>query len=117
MHLEDVRWLLASPRLLCDVSLVDGPDPRFHFVDDHDMSWVVLKTMTYLGIGTTVEPELSWVPQEKFLHPHKKARRVAPTVAPSELCTNYDKTVLSVPLVDLTATESSACLSEEEDNP
>jgi len=133
-HLEDVRWPLTCPHPLCDVSLVDGEDLRFHFIDDHDMSRVLPKTTENLGISRpdstqeqknsqkrtapANESELIWTPQEQLSStlPHKKMRRTPSTIAPSQL-SNDDKAMFSLPLIDLTATDSSTDLIEKEDNP
>lgn len=48
-HLEGCGWPRTCPHPLCDESLNDGLDLRFHFIDKHGLSRTVPKDVKYLG--------------------------------------------------------------------
>ena len=104
---KDANGREQAPTPLCDVSLNDGLDLRFHFIDEHGLSRTVPKDAKHLGTTTPcsgkeqVPPSkrkapgdsagLSWPSPEQFspTHPPKKVRRCSSTVTPS-LLSNID---------------------------
>ena len=53
-HLQGRRWPVSCPHPLCDVSLSDALDLRFHFIDEHGLSRTVPETMNNLKSWVTV---------------------------------------------------------------
>jgi len=63
-HLHGCEWPRTCPNPLCDVSLSDGLDLHFHFIDEHGLSRTVPKDAKNLGT-TTPHSEEEQVPPTK----------------------------------------------------
>lgn len=132
-HLQGRKWPLSCPHPLCDASLSDVLDLRFHFIDEHGLSRTVPKTLKNLKDWVTIplhsgpeqgilqkrkapegDSESSWPHPKQFLptYPPRKARRCSSTVAPSLLSSiDASKSYPTSP-IDLTGSDSSTCALE-----
>lgn len=124
-HLEGSQWPRRCPHPLCTMSLVDGQDLRFHFIDDHGLSRSVPRGVKHLGalpphpdkekllLGKRKidkdNVEASWPSHEQFspTHPPKKARQGPSTIAHSLLSWADEKAKNPLPVIDLTVSDSS----------
>jgi hypothetical protein len=70
LHLKNVRWPVACPHPLCAVSLINGRDLRFCFIDVYDLSQVLPKTMKHssTGVAPSSSPEENAVQKKKAPH-------------------------------------------------
>lgn len=124
-HLKDKRWPQRCPHPLCDVSLADGQDLRFHFIDDHGFSRALPKTIRHLGgvaAGLVPEQRLAlkrkklpedehefvWLSDDQISPSHllKKARRHTATITPSHLLRVSDSQDDAASVIDLTSLDS-----------
>lgn len=133
-HLQGRRWPVSWPHPLCDVSLRDALDLRFHFIDEHGLSRTVPETLKNLKSWVTVPLrseqeqgvlqkrkapedgfELSWSSSEQLspTHPPKKVKRHSPPIAPPLLSNMDADTLYPTSPINFTGSDSSAYTPEK----
>lgn len=129
-HLQRCKWPRTCPHPLCDMSLSDGLNLRFHFIDEHGLSRTIPKDAKNLGTTRSCPEEdqvsltkrktpedsleLSWPSPEQFspTHPPKKVKQHSSTIAPLLLSNMDADTLCPTPLTDLTGSDSSTYAPE-----